>query len=160
MSNNPDGQTPPPPELKQSKELPEIVKILHDVEAKLVATQSAPVVRSRVIDQMVEAELSKRVQTLSAAMGMRDRLVGDLRKAENCKQVLIDAETNKRTAYFDPKAMQALEQARKRLKEFDDAVTTAVVQADFTKLTQLINAKPNNKSDQSPDVNADNKTEG
>lgn len=111
------------------------VQILSAVSTAIES--STPKVVDRVVECLVEKELSKRVGTLDKTLQMRADLVIYLRKASKPDIEQYDVSGNVVNSTFSKAKLDELRKAKEQLERVESAINKAVNSNDWSKITEV-----------------------
>jgi hypothetical protein len=101
-------------------------------------------VSGRVIDQLVEAEVAKRAESIATGLDIEKRLSLDLKKIKP-DQKIVDAEGKLIQEGFSPAKQQDLQKLTERLQRCQAALDKAIGEQDFQKLNEVIQKEKGGK---------------
>ena len=129
-------------ETLESPELSPAAVVLRKEVNAVVAEKSKTEVRQRVVDTLVEAELSRRANALAGALTKRADAAKELSKIEP-DQVAFGEDGKKLSATYSSKAALARKQAKEKLDKIDRAIDAAINNADYQSLEKIGGGKEN-----------------
>ena len=114
-------------------DVPAAVAIRIDVKGKVEEAQKAGTIRGRVVDQLVEEEISKRADLLAKVFAVREQTNRDLDKIRP-DQVSYNDKGEKVSEFFSKAKFEERKKATERLGKIDKALDKALNEANYEEL--------------------------
>lgn len=106
--------------------------LLAEVADKIKGSGEA--VRQRLVDAMVEKEVSQRVDLLDKAFQKRFELLTTLRKVDRADQETYNADGTVATQSYTKARLEEIKKAKEALEKHENALEKALTSNDFSKL--------------------------
>lgn len=98
---------------------------------------SAPDVEQRLVDMLVEKEVSRRVEVVGQGVGKANDLEKELRKIDKPDSETFNADGSTATATYTKARLEELKKTREKLDKLNKAIDKALA-GDLGDLTNLI----------------------
>lgn len=107
-----------------------------DSSVKTLLTQSTPSLKNRVVNTLVEKELTTRHDKLLKALDMIKEAEKELKKIKPDVEH-FDADGNPEKPKYTKTQLDALKAAKKKIADINEAIALALDKGDVTKLNNL-----------------------